>query len=114
MAYSLVLAADAEDDLLGIFDFLFEAHQTFGLSAEDAFDKAEARVFAIRRHLDGLCVKPNRGTLHDDMLEGLRNVTLERAIIWFDVEEVQRRVRVLAVFWDGEDHRRRMLLRLME
>ena len=113
MDYSLVLAADAEDDLLGIFDFLFDTHQAFGLSAEEAFDKAEARVLAIRRDLESLCAKPHRGTLHDDMLEGLRNVTRGRAVVWFDIEETQRRVRVLAVFWDGEDHQRRMLLRLL-
>lgn len=104
MAHSLAIAEDAERDLLGIFDFLFEAHQTFGLSAEDAFDKAEARVFSIRRDPKALCAMPHRGTLHDDMPPGLRNVTLGRAVVWFDVAEEQALVRVLAVFWDGEDH----------
>ena len=37
-----------------------------------------------------------------------------RAIYWFDVDEGRRTVRVLAVFFGGQDHIRRMLIRLLE
>lgn len=114
VAHRLLLAADAERDLLGIADFLVEAHVAFGLSEDEALDKAEARVLAIRQDLDRLSATPHRGTRHDDLLPGLRHVTLERAIVWFDVDEDARTVRVLAVFWDGADHQRRMLTRLLK
>ncbi len=114
MAHRLLLAADAERDLLGIADFLVEAHVAFGLSEDEALDKAEARVLAIRHDLDRLCTTPHRGTRHEDILPGLRHVTLDRAIIWFDVDDEAKTVRVLAVFWDGADHQRRMLKRLLK
>jgi plasmid stabilization system protein ParE len=51
--------------------------------------------------------------MHDDILPGLRHVTLGRAVIWFDVIEDKSNVRILAVFFGGQDHIRRMLARLL-
>ena len=47
------------------------------------------------------------------LLPGLRHVTIERAIYWFDVPEAERTVRVLAVFFGGQDDVRHMLERLL-
>ena len=63
---------------------------------------------------EGLAAAPHRGTLHDDLLPGLRHVTLGRAVVWFDIVEETREVRVLAVFFGGQDHQRRMLARLLD
>lgn len=56
---------------------------------------------------------PHRGERHDDILPGLRHLAIDRAIYWFDVDEGREAVRVLAVFFGGQDHVRHMLVRLL-
>ena len=62
---------------------------------------------------DQLAKHPFRGTLHDDMLLGLRHITIGRAIYWFDILEDVRLVRILAIFYGGQDHQTKMLTRLL-
>jgi toxin ParE1/3/4 len=40
-------------------------------------------------------------------------VTKQRAVFYFDVDDDQRLVRILAVFFGGQDHQRAMLRRLL-
>jgi len=47
------------------------------------------------------------------VLPTVRHVAIDRAIYWFDVDEAERKLRILAVFFGGQDHVRRMLLRLL-
>lgn len=68
---------------------------------------------AIRKAADRLERFPLRGTARDDILPGLRFLTVARAIYWFDVDETARKVRILAVFFGGQDHIRHMLVRLL-
>jgi toxin ParE1/3/4 len=56
---------------------------------------------------------PFQGTLREDLLAGLREVTKQNAIIYFISDAQSETVRVLAVFFGGQDHRRHMLLRLL-
>jgi len=74
---------------------------------------AQKRVQAIREDITQLGQLPYRGTLHDDMLPGLRHLTIGQAIAWFDLDEDVKRIRVLAVRFGGQDHIRRMLTRLL-
>ena len=113
MAWRVELAAEADLDLDLIFDHLLESYQSFGESLEEAFARAEARVREVRRAADRLGTAPHRGERHDALLPGLRHVTMDRAVYWFEVDEATERVRVLAVFWGGQDHARRMLARLL-
>ena len=55
---------------------------------------------------------PHQGTLRTKMVPGLRSVTKDRAIFYFTVDDEARLVRVLAVFFGGQDHQREMLKRL--
>ena len=43
-----------------------------------------------------------------------RHLAIGRAIYWFDIDEEREMVRVLAVFFGGEDHVRHMLVRLLD
>lgn len=113
MAWEVEFADEAERDLGLIFDHLLESYQEFGEGFEEAFARAEARVQAVRRGADRLGTAPHRGERHDALLPGLRHVTMDRAVYWFEVDEPVERVRVLAVFWGGQDHIRRMLARLL-
>lgn len=113
MRFRIEFSADAERDFDLIFDHLFESYAAFGESTEKALDHAARRVMAIRKAADRLARFPLRGTVRDDILPGVRFFAVARAIYWFDVDETAAKVRILAVFFGGQDHIRHMLLRLL-
>lgn len=111
--FSVERSAAAERDLDALFDFLLESYMHFGDTLEDAIDRAGARVGSVKSELRALASAPHQGTLHPDMLPGLRSVTKDRAIYYFTVDDDAHIVRVLAIFFGGQDHQRDMLKRLM-
>ena len=114
MAFRLEFSVDAERDFGLIFDHLLRSYPGFGESVESALDRAEARIREIRATADRILIAPQRGEFHDDLLPGLRHLAIERAIYWFDVDNDRETVRVLALFFGGQDHVRHMLARLLE
>ena len=113
MRFAIEFSADAERDFELIFDHLFESYVGFGEDAEQALDHAARRTMDIRKAADRLASFPLRGTARDDLLPGIRFVAIARAIYWFDVDQTTRTVRILAVFFGGQDHIRHMLVRLL-
>lgn len=114
MAWAVEYSSGVARDLELIFDHLFESYLGFGECAEVAFDHASRRVHEIRRAAGRLKSFPIRGTRRDDVLPGVRYLAIDRAIYWFDVDEKAKRVRVLAIFFGGQDHVRHMLARLLQ
>ena len=114
MAFRLEFSAEAERDFGLIFDHLLESYIDFGERMEIAIDHAEARVLEIRATADRILTAPHRGERHDNILPGLRHLTIDRAIYWFDVNVDKETVRILAVFFGGQDHVRHMLVRLID
>ena len=114
MAFHLEFAVEAERDFGLIFEHLLRSYVEFGESLESAFRHAEARIAEIRVAAQRIPIAPHRGERHDDILPGLRHLTIGRAIYWFDVDEPRETVRVLAVFFGGQDHVRHMMARLLE
>ena len=114
MAFSLEFSVEAERDFGLIFDHLLRSYIDFGESPESALDHAGARVLEIRADAKRILTAPKRGERHDDILPGLRHLAIGRAIYWFDVDEANETVRVLAVFFGGQDHVRHMIARLLE
>ena len=113
MRFAVEFSADAERDFELIFDHLFESYLAFGESTEEALDHAALRTMDIRKATDRLASFPLRGTARNDILPGLLFVAVARTIYWFDVDETARKVRILAVFFGGQDHIRHMLVRLL-
>lgn len=113
MAWTVERAEDTDRDLEAIFDFLFEAALGFGDGPAEAFDRAAARLAVIEQAMLGLGRAPHQGVTDPDLPSGLRHATKDRAIFYFELDEAARRVRVLAVFFGGQDHRRAMLIRLL-
>lgn len=113
MQYRLEFADDCTRDLELIFDHLFENYVRFGESTEQALDHAAQRILGIRAEAERLTIFPIRGTARDDLLPGLRYVAMDRAVYWFDVDSRARKIRVVAIFFGGQDHIRRMLIRLL-
>lgn len=114
MTYEVIYSADAERDFELIFDFLFQSYVGFGDPPDSAVSHAQQRLLDIHSDIEKLGNTPFCGTLHDAILPGLRHVTLGRAIVWFDVPEDAQTVRVLAIFFGGQDHVRHMLARLLQ
>ena len=113
MRFRIEFSAEAERDFALIFDHLFESYLSFGESLETGLDHCEVRIREIRREADRLAAATFRGESHDDLLPGLRHLTIDRAIYWFEVNEAEQRVRMLAIFVGGQDHVRHMLTRLL-
>lgn len=114
MAYRLEFSVEAERDFGLIFDHLLQSYLGFGESLESAFDHAEARIFEIRTAAERILTAPHRGERHDDLLPGLRHLSVGRAIYRFEIDEPREAVRVLAVFFGGQDQVRHMMVRLLE
>ena len=113
MRFAIEFSADAERDFALIFDHLFESYVAFGEDTGEALDHAARRVMDIRKAANRLESLPFRGTARDDILPGIRFLAIARAIYWFDVDQTARKVRILAVFFGGQDHIRHMLVRLL-
>ncbi|MBE0533440.1 MAG: type II toxin-antitoxin system RelE/ParE family toxin [Rhodospirillales bacterium] len=113
MAWAVEFSEEAENDFELIFDHLFDSYADFGETLEDGFERAARRVMKIRKAGEDIAKAPHRGTIRDDIVPGLRNVTIDRAIFWFDLDDDHRIVRILGVFFGGQDHIRRMMVLLL-
>jgi toxin ParE1/3/4 len=113
MRYRVEFAAATERDFELIFDQLLESYASFGESPDEAATHAAQRVIAIRKAAGRLATAPLRGAARDDVQPGVRQLTIDRATYWFEVDGAARRVRVLAVFFGGQEQLRRMLVRLL-
>lgn len=111
--WTVVFAAEAVQDLGLIEDHLIRAYQEFGESPQDAARHAAARVEAMIAAAERLTTAPLRGEPHNDLLPGLRHLALNGAIYWFVPDTAARQLRVLAMFFGGQDHQRHMLVRLL-
>ncbi|MBI1252405.1 MAG: type II toxin-antitoxin system RelE/ParE family toxin [Alphaproteobacteria bacterium] len=112
MRYRVERALATDDDLAAIFDFLLLSYLDFGDARDEALARAAARIEGIEAEMLALGATPHQGTLRPELLPGLRSVTKRRAIFYFDVDDDLRLVRVLAIFFGGQDHQRAMLQRL--
>jgi plasmid stabilization system protein ParE len=112
LAFEVVRSRASDRDLEAIFDHLLEAHHALGEPLETAAARAAERVRAIEDDMARLGGAPFQGTLREELMPGLRQVTRGRAIFYFLVDEEAGQVRVLAVFFGGQDHLARMLARV--
>jgi plasmid stabilization system protein ParE len=103
----------ANDDLDELFDFLVQTFESLGDDLESAVDRASGRVGRIKTDMRALGAVPHQGTPYPQLMPGLRSVTKDRAIFYFIVDDEMQVVRVLAVFFGGQDHQRLMLRRLL-
>ncbi len=111
--FGVVRALGVDRDLELIFDFLAQSYLDFGDSRQEADQRATLRLRAIETAMIALGDTPHQGALRPDLLPQLRSVTRDRAIFYLDVDDDERLVRVLAVFFGGQDHGRAMLKRLL-
>ena len=111
--WKIEIAEDVLSDLALIHDHLVESYVGFGESAEDAMSRAHERLMQIRARFNDLARLPFRGTLREEFGPGVRSLTMDRSVLWFEVIEATRTVRILAVFFGSQDHIRHMYGRLL-
>ncbi|MCP9808459.1 type II toxin-antitoxin system RelE/ParE family toxin [Cyanobium sp. HWJ4-Hawea] len=114
LPWKVVFAAEAVNDLLLITEYLNHSYCGFGEPPAEANRHAQVRIEAIITAAERLATAPFRGETHDDLLPGLRHLALDRAVYWSQPHAEQREIQVLAVFFGGQDHQRRMLVRLLQ
>lgn len=111
-AFKVLRSHACDADLEAIFDFLFRSYQELGDAPDDAFERAAERVLGIEAALEALGEVPFQGALEPAIMAGLRHVTKDRAVFWFTLDEGLQDLRVLAVFFGGQDHRTHLLQRI--
>ncbi len=103
--YKLVFATSALGDFDRIVEHLFRSYVNFGDMPWRAFDRTETRISEIRNFIRKLEITPHQGTARDDLMAGLRVLPDRRgAAIAFKVNDQKRIVKVLRVFFGGEDY----------
>lgn len=112
MTYEVVRSRGCERDFELIFDHLFETYQSLGDTSAEALERATARLRCIEDDLEDLGRRPHDGALVPEVMPNLRRATRRRAVLYYQVHEPAKQVRVLAVFFGGQDHQRHMLRRL--
>lgn len=112
MAYKVLRSLASDRDLELILDHLVDAYVSLGEPLPDAFERAAKRIQSIEDDMEALGRAPHQGTLLPHLMPLLRSVTKDQAVFYFDVDREKQVVRILAVFFGGQDHRRHMLGRL--
>ncbi|MCY3983574.1 MAG: type II toxin-antitoxin system RelE/ParE family toxin [Roseovarius sp.] len=112
--YNVYRSLSCDTDLEIIFDQLFDAYCDLGDSVDEALARATERIRGIEDALEGLGNVPFQGTLEPQVMAGLRHVTKDSAVFHFLVDEAAHEVRVLGVFFGGQDHRRHILKRIVD
>ena len=112
MAFEVVRSLDSNRDLRLIIRHLIDSYVNLGDALPDAIDRALARARIIEAETDAIALSPHQGTLLPHLRPGLRSVTKDRAIFYFDVDDAAQKVRILAIFFGGQDHSQHILKRL--
>lgn len=113
MVFKVVRSKQVQADLALIFDHLMDVYNAIGDDIAVAFDRAAARVRAIEDDMEALAIAPYQGTLLPHLSAGMRSVTKNNAIFYFEIFEDSQEIQLFAVFFGGQDHRRHMIKRLL-
>ena len=114
MAYEFDRSEEFNQDLELIYNYLIETYQEYGEPLDTAIERAGQRITAIEDEMKAIAQMPYQGTLRSDLMDGIRNVTKNRVVYYFHIDENANLIRFLAVFFGGQDHIRHMLRRLSE
>jgi len=113
MSWTIEFSEAAERDIDSLFRHFADSYADFGETRNEASKRAIDRIGQILDTAERIATEPYRGDDHDDLLLGLRHLTLKRAIYWYRIDEAAGIISILAIFYGGQDHQRRMLVRLL-
>ena len=110
--YRVRAAAGVTLDLDLIEEYLVQTYQGLGDDTESAMRRAAGRIGEALLYIRTFVEHPHRGTIHPEIGAGIRTVTENRFIFYFQIDEALFEVRILAVFFGGIDHRTQIVQRL--
>ena len=110
--YRVRRAAAITRDLDLIESHLVLAYQDFGDDLESATERAAARIGEALAYMRTFEFHPHRGTEHPEIRSGIRTVTSNKFVFYFEIDEPQSEVRILAVFFGSANHSQQILDRL--
>lgn len=114
MTWTIEVSAAAKQDVALLFEHLVESYLSFGEARDAAVDHASNRIGDILDEMDRIATAPYCGQARDGLLPNLRHLTLNRAIYWYQLDAEHQTIRILAIFYGGQDHIRQMMLRLID
>lgn len=113
MAFRIVRSQASTEDLRIIFRHLIDSYVGLGDDLPQAADRALRRMDGLERDLQSIARAPYQGTVTSYAgFEAVRHVTKNNVVFYFQIQETQKVLRLLAVFFGGQDHQRHMLKRL--
>ena len=112
--WSLEYSKDADLDFELTFDHLFASYLDLGDSAEEALERAGSRIRELRLEIDRLVETPYIGTLRPDIYPSIRFLRRDKTAVWFLPIEEHKTIVVAAIFFGGQDHIKRMLVRMLQ
>jgi plasmid stabilization system protein ParE len=110
--YRVRRAADVTRDFALIEDHLVQSYQEFGEDLGSAAARAAARIDDALAYMRTFVTQPHRGTEQARIRPGIRTVTSKNFVFYFEVDDLDSEVRILAVFFGAVDHRRQIVDRL--
>ncbi|PZX36927.1 plasmid stabilization system protein ParE [Roseinatronobacter thiooxidans] len=111
--WKIEVSEAAERDLGLLFLHLANSYVEFASNRREAAAQARKhvqKVFAARERIASASM---RGERHDAWMPGLRHLILDKGVYCYLVDEGAHGIRILAIFFGGQDHQRCMLLRLL-
>lgn len=113
MVWQIELSDLIASDLSSIEDFIFHSATSLGEPKARASEMADRRIRTILIDLGTLTRAPYQGTRCPELGQNTRRVTKDRAIFYYDLIEDRQVIRLLAIFFGGQDHDARILARLL-
>ncbi|MCZ8336037.1 MAG: type II toxin-antitoxin system RelE/ParE family toxin [Rhodobacteraceae bacterium] len=113
MVWQIELSDVIASDLTSIEDFIFHSATSLGEPTARASEMADRCIRTILADLGALTRAPHQGTRCPELGPNTGRVTKDRAIYYFDLIEDRRVIRILAIFFSGQDHDARILARLL-
>jgi plasmid stabilization system protein ParE len=112
--YAVLRGAKIGRDFSRIRQHLIRSYQEFGDTKAIATERANARIRAAFDYMLTFATHPHRGTVHPELRDSVRHVTAQQFVYYFEIDDHRAEVRILTVFFGGEDHSEQIAERLRE
>lgn len=113
MGWTLDAVPGVRRDLVSIARFIRQSALAKGEPPIRAITMADRRLEKIMAAATALTRAPYQGTRCPELGQNTRRVTKDRAIFYYDLIEDRQVIRLLAIFFGGQDHDARILARLL-
>ncbi len=102
--YAVLRAANVGRDFARIRKHLIRSYREFGDPKAIATERANVRIGQAFDYMLTFATHPHRGTVHPEIRGRVRHVTAHQFVYYFVVDDDLAEVKILAVFFGGEDH----------